>query len=628
MSPAAPDLAGRPVPSPNDTVLQLLVLTIALVVCGPLCCVLSACLVRWCRTRQSWRVWLLLAITGALAAMFLHGLVVNVWVIQQAIHTEVTTMLSNKPPPPTTEPIWRIVLRSWWHNLLLSPLGALLLEGWRQLDEVINGKPLAALLEDDQRLHLRREEAASQQAAGRVPHVPPPQAGYLSLGPYVVGKTDHFPRGLGILTRRQWLVLHEDVLDQHLFILGAPGAGKSETIKRLLWEILSQTERDVFFVDGKGEEPLAQVIRALAYAAGRGVAPIFRLGAEQSGARYHGFAGQAAAVYSRLVALAGVMELEGNADIYGRITRDLLQLVCYSPQGPPRSFEELRQRLTTTWLRKTYQHDLLEGEIVKDKNFEQRLEGVQLRLRPLMREFTPLTGSDGFSLEESRAAIFSIRTQSLSDTASYFLQFLVEDLKDFINKRQQRPAVLVIDEFGAFGNKNIIKLLSLARSAKLGIILATQDIANLGDESTIRSILANTGTKLLMRSDFPEDIAKLAGTIFQLEGSSQYDQGKATGLGSVRPQHTFKIDMNEAARLSSGEAFLIRHRHIAKLKIAALDNEWLAQLLAATPAETIASESAPVTNVAGEPSQIRPDRPGEDDEPQPRRQRRKQKNID
>ncbi len=166
---------------------------------------------------------------------------------------------------------------------------------------------------------------------------------------------------------------------------------------------------------------------------------------------------------------------------------------------------------------------------------------------------------------------------------------LIDDLLDYIGKRQRRPALLLIDEFGAFGNENIIRLLSLARSAKLGIVLATQDVANLGDETTMRLILANTGTKLLMRSDYPEDVAKLAGTIYQLEAGLQFDHGKATGMGTVRPQHTFKIDMNEAAQLRVGEAFLIRHRHTAKLRIAALDEEDVAKKIKTTPPQIVPS---------------------------------------
>jgi hypothetical protein len=155
----------------------------------------------------------------------------------------------------------------------------------------------------------------------------------------------------------------------------------------------------------------------------------------------------------------------------------------------------------------------------------------------------------------------------VGDTSKRFLDFLVEDLKDFIGKRQQHPSVLIIDEFGQFSNKNITALLSLARSSQLGVILATQDVASLKDETTKKLVLANTRTKLLMATDFPEDVAILAGTFYQIEASIQQQDGGLTGLGSARVQHAFKVDMNEVAQLQPGEAFLIRQRHAAKIKI-------------------------------------------------------------
>jgi len=243
-----------------------------------------------------------------------------------------------------------------------------------------------------------------------------------------------------------------------------------------------------------------------------------------------------------------------------------LQLVCYAPNGAPRNFEELRTRLNKSWLLKAYEHDLDEYEAIQELD-EKNLHGLVHRIRPLAREFSPSIGDEGFSLEETACAIFSLRVQSVGDTAQRFLDFLVEDLKDFIGKRQKEPSILIIDEFGQFSNSNITALLSLARSSKLAVILATQDVASLKDEKTKKLVLANTRTKLLMASDFPEDVAQLAGTVFQIEASTQIMNGDATGMGSARTQHAFKIDMNEAGKLSAGEAFLIRQRHVAKLKV-------------------------------------------------------------
>jgi hypothetical protein len=196
-----------------------------------------------------------------------------------------------------------------------------------------------------------------------------------------------------------------------------------------------------------------------------------------------------------------------------------------------------------------------------------KLESLSDRILPLAREFAPIVGEEGFRLETQRGAIFSLRTQSVGDTARRFLNFLIEDLKDFVGKRQRRPGLLIIDEFGVFDNHNIDAILMLARSANFGVILAIQDVATLGDESLRRIILANTRTKLLLATDFPEEIATLAGTTYQIEASLQHEAGEATGMGSARIQHAFRVDMNEAARLQTGEAFLIRQRYAAKLHI-------------------------------------------------------------
>jgi hypothetical protein len=107
-------------------------------------------------------------------------------------------------------------------------------------------------------------------------------------------------------------------------------------------------------------------------------------------------------------------------------------------------------------------------------------------------------------------------------------------------------------EFGQFSNENITALLSLARSAQLGIVLATQDTASLTNEVTKKLVLANTRTKFLMTSEFPEEVAALAGTVYQLESSIQHEEGELTGLGSARVQHAFKVDMNEVANLKPG----------------------------------------------------------------------------
>jgi Cdc6-like AAA superfamily ATPase len=457
-------------------------------------------------------------------------------------------------------------LKHWVLLVPLVPVAVLVARGVQMTSKFLKPKTLQEHVAAQEARAKAQNERRLQQANRRVPVAG--DTGWLTLGAHLDG--DLLPENLGIQSWQRWVLLNESLLDQHIFLLGATGAGKTETIKRLVLEILARTDRDVYFVDGKGDVDLANDVRSLAHHYDRGDSPVFRLGFDHHGAIYHGFSGQPMDIYNRLCALIGVTEAEGDARYYADINRDLLQLICYAPGGPPRNFEDLRTRLSSSWLKTAYRDNVVEQQTLEDEITAQDIQSLARRIRPLSREFSPMVGDDGFALEDTHCAIFSMRAQSVGDTSRRFLDFLVEDLKDFVGKRQRRPAVLVIDEFGQFSNDNVISLLTLARSSRLGVVLATQDTASLKDEDVRKLVLANTRTKILMASDFPEEVGELAGTMYQVESSMQHEDGDLTGTGSARVQHAFKIDMNEAAKLQPGEAFIIRQRHVVKVKVHAV----------------------------------------------------------
>jgi Cdc6-like AAA superfamily ATPase len=458
---------------------------------------------------------------------------------------------------------------TWKHWLLalpLVPLAGPVVRGLQMFSHFLKPKNLQEQLAEEE-ARLAAEEARLGVQAARRGEMPA-GTGWLTMGAKIQG--DLLPEQLGLGYYQGWLQLAEPVLDQHIFLVGATGAGKSETIKRLIAEILAHTDRHIYFVDGKGDEQLSSDIRALAHHHGRGVAPVFKLGFDEPGAIYDGFRGQAGDIYNRLLALVGVQEMEGDSRYYADIIRSILQYVCKMPAGPPRSFDEVLARLDREVLEEAYRDDPARRARIAgiDRN---DMQGLYYRLLPLVEDFEATVGSGGFALEDVSCALFSMRVQSVGDTARRFLDFLVEDLKDFVGKRQHHPAVLVIDEFGQFSNDNIISLLTLARSSRLGVILATQDTSSLKDMNTRQQVLANTRTKILMATDFPQEVGELAGTVYQVESSVQHEDGDVTGKGSARVQHTFKIDMNDAAKLPPGEAYVIRQRCAVKIKVRAID---------------------------------------------------------
>lgn len=360
----------------------------------------------------------------------------------------------------------------------------------------------------------------------------------------------------GMYTDNHTAWLHEGVLNQHILLIGAPGSGKSEAIKKIVAEVLAKTDRDVFVVDGKGEVAFTQHISEI-FQHHRGVqVPHFHMGTHRQGDTYNGFMGSEEAIKQRLTAMFNVEQQMGDGEFYANINRAILNLVCLSPAGAPRSLEELDERLSLAWLKYCYRNDPSKSRAVS--RYEPWFDGLRVRADSLIWDFHTYLSKEGFTLDDTMGAIFSLRTAAMGDTSRRFLNFLIEDFKDWVGKRQQRPALLVIDEFGQFENNSIIALIELARSANLGILLATQDLSTVQDRHVKERLLSSIQTKILMKTDTPEIIGELAGTYTTPHLTYQTDDVDLTGLGSIRLEEARKVDLNAVRRFPPGRAYLIR----------------------------------------------------------------------
>ncbi|MBE7512744.1 MAG: type IV secretion system DNA-binding domain-containing protein [Anaerolineales bacterium] len=356
--------------------------------------------------------------------------------------------------------------------------------------------------------------------------------------------------------QEDYLWADEQFLNQHLLLIGAPGSGKSEAIKHLIAQVLAKTQRDVFIVDGKGERDFAYGAQRLFYDHRQTTIPVFQMGTQDRGDPYNGFVGTPEAIKQRLTAMFNVEQQIGDGEFYANINRALLNLVCFSPEGTPRSLSELDERLSLSWLRYCYRHDPRKLRAIE--RYEPYFDGFRLRADSLIWDFEEYLSPEGFSLDGVSGAVFSLRTAAMGDTSRRFLNFLIEDFKDWVGKRQQRPALLVIDEFGQFENQSIIALIELARSANLGILLATQDLSTVRERHIRERILSSVQTKILMKTDTPEVIGELAGTFTAPHLTYQMDEIDLTGLGSIRLEEQRKVNLNAVRRFPPGRAYVIR----------------------------------------------------------------------
>lgn len=251
---------------------------------------------------------------------------------------------------------WYDVAILWLISVPLVPVGAVTMVGSGRIARRRRPPTLIERWQAQTAEDAARNAASEERlgADGELPGAPP---GSVRLG-RLIG-TSSFRPDSGVWRSGPWIGLEESVLDHHTLVIGTPGSGKTETLKRVIAEVLENLpERDLLVVDGRGEPKLEQAVRDLVWHHHREPTHVCRLGIDRPAERYDAFRGDADAVYNRLLALVEVDQLEGNAIYYGRMIRDLFGLACKAPGlGPPRSFEALRERLTAGWLRDAWRDD-------------------------------------------------------------------------------------------------------------------------------------------------------------------------------------------------------------------------------------------------------------------------------
>lgn len=467
--------------------------------------------------------------------------------------------------------------------LPLSPMEGLIMFTWKKVSGLFSQRTI----EDEQAEQAQRRHAAHQkhmaQAARKAQLQPDSAKDFINVGVKIDG--EEFPAYLGIEEQNEWVRIKYPQFFHHAFVVGTTGAGKTNLLLRIIYETLHNTRLRIYVIDGKGDLAFAKTIANLAYQHGRGPVPIFMMGqteaARVSASVYDGFRGDREAIANRLSMMMSVDKTVGNALHYSETYKGLMHLICgvgYPELGikPPKNFDDVLGRLSFNWLSQTYAKIPSELAVIKlaHDGREDLIAAASARLGNLARPLKETVDTTGFNLEDSHCAIFSLRTQSVGVDAKQFLNFLIEDVKDWVGKRQPPDveALLIIDEFGSFNNESINEVLTLARSSKVGVILSTQDVAQLGDERAKRKILANCNTYFLMKTNFPEELVNLAGTIYAVEPSFQIENGLPTGMQSARIQHQFKIPPNDVAQVRPGQCYIINSRYALKMQAATIED--------------------------------------------------------
>jgi hypothetical protein len=352
------------------------------------------------------------------------------------------------------------------------------------------------------------------------------------------------------------VLLSPERLCRHLLVCGATGSGKTETLLRLAWAVAKESDAPVFYLDGKGDRRTAERFTGLMADAGRH-ARVF------PNEPFDGWRGDTHEIHGRLMEVIDYAS-EGPAAWYRDVAKNVLRLVCEHPDGPPRNSGSALARMDADALAAAHP-----GSSALAALTAQQVRQVRLRYEAF---FGQTRGAlDGaWAWEDAGAAYLLLDSLALREETSGLARMLFEDFAHYFTARKPRGqfAMLIVDEFSALAQSSgMAARIEQARGFNTSLVLAPQVVAGMGEETEAARILGSVETIICHRVNTPEDIIALAGTRKAMEYSSHYAAEGATGEGSARIQHQFKIDPNKVRGLAPGHAYAISCGRAMKIAV-------------------------------------------------------------
>jgi hypothetical protein len=343
-------------------------------------------------------------------------------------------------------------------------------------------------------------------------------------------------------------------------IIAESGAGKTVLLNGLVLCAL-EYGWPVFVIDAKGDPEDADYLMRVARGYGRTVA---------NGGVWNLFNGTADQVTSKLMRL--MPDADGANQHYLDEIRGALQAVQHASSLT--SVDDLRIRLTSPGPFVRDQYDLAMINQPVDRlgttAGTRALHSLLSALRPL----DPWIGEDGWSFTQPLADVTVVPLSPVDEAQARLGDLLMLDLRHFLAsrlvRRDKTPVLVLVDEFAQLvsGNQDpgdtAGSLFETARSAGVGLVLATQSPAGLSNDAVRRRRALTSGAALIFgRSKDPEDVVKYAGTAMRMEASAS---AFGEELGSGRAQHAFVIPPQDVREAADGAFWIVQSGAIASFR--------------------------------------------------------------
>jgi hypothetical protein len=352
------------------------------------------------------------------------------------------------------------------------------------------------------------------------------------------------------------VVLSPGRLCRHLLVCGATGSGKTETVMRLAYTVACCSDAPVFYLDGKGDRETAERFCGLMSDAGRRT----RVFPNEP---FCGWRGQPHEIHGRLMEIVDYAD-EGPAAWYRDVAKNVLRLVCEHPDGPPRSSVQALERMNLDTLKAAHP-----ASSVLQVLTGQQVQQVRLRYEAFFGQTRGALDGE-WAWEDTLAGYVLLDSLALREETTGLARFLFEDFAHYFTTRKPRGqfAVLIVDEFSALASASgMAARVEQARGFNTSLVLAPQVVTGMGGDEEAHRILGSVETVICHRVNTPEQVIALAGTRRAVEYSTQFAEEGATGAGSARVQHQFKVEPNKVRALPPGQAYVISRGRAMRIQV-------------------------------------------------------------
>lgn len=411
----------------------------------------------------------------------------------------------------------------------------------------------------------------------------------------------------GIFKFKQYLLPSQ--INHHVHIVGASGYGKSVLISKILNDRISKGE-GCLFIDLKADIQTIEQVKSFAKEAGRDQdLLIFSLSNSDISNSYNPLLqGSANQIRDRLVG-----SMEWSEEFYKQSSSSyllkVLTILCWRRDalGVSFSIQDLLAFMKGGGAEEVYLSDSeqmsdflkdIASEILETSSSKERLNhlmGIRCQLESLvLSDFrslicTPNSEIDLFrAVRESKIVYVLLDSRRYGESARVMGKLVLGDLKaasaridNEVRVADRRPFNVVIDEFASLATDDFLSFLDRARSARIGVVVAHQELGDLKrvSEEFARRLMGNTSTMFAFLQKSPESaetIAKVAGTTERVEYTSQMERlgfwHLATGAKSARNVESFRVHPNTVKGLKVGECIMITQlpkQRVRKVRIEA-----------------------------------------------------------